>query len=124
LTYPSDAFDLVLTSETLEHVPDPALALAEIRRILKPGGRHIFTLPVLPGIARSFPRIKIMPDGSRQYLEPPIHHPGGDSGYPVFTEWGADLPEILNHAGFCVDSRFGPPRDADLAQVWITQKKG
>ena len=39
-------FDLVLTSETLEHVPDPRLALRETLRVLRPGGRHVFTVPL------------------------------------------------------------------------------
>ena len=50
LTYPDDSFDLVLTSESLEHVPDLAAALREILRVLVPGGRHIFTIPLLPGV--------------------------------------------------------------------------
>ena len=52
LTYPDSTFDLVLTSETLKHVPDLEAALKEIHRVLVPGGRHLFTIPVLPGIPR------------------------------------------------------------------------
>ena len=48
------SFDLVLTSETLEHVPDLAAASREIRRVLVPGGRHIFTIPLLPDVPRTF----------------------------------------------------------------------
>ncbi|MEO1001307.1 MAG: class I SAM-dependent methyltransferase, partial [Pseudomonadota bacterium] len=36
---PAEAFDLVLFSNSLHHVPDPPAALAEARRILVPGGR-------------------------------------------------------------------------------------
>src|SRR4051812_17148599 len=36
LTYPDACFDVVLTSETLEHVPDLDAALGEIRRVLVP----------------------------------------------------------------------------------------
>jgi len=50
LTYTDRSFDLVLTSETLEHVPDLATALAEIRRVLVPGGLHVFTVPVSPNV--------------------------------------------------------------------------
>ena len=92
LTYPDAVFDLVLTSETLEHVPDLDAALREIRRVLVPGGRHIFTVPVLPQTTRTFPRAILRPDGSVEDRAPRIAHPGGDWGYPVFTEFGADLP--------------------------------
>ena len=37
--------DLVLATETLEHIPDPAVFLAEARRVLRPGGRLLLTVP-------------------------------------------------------------------------------
>lgn len=111
LTYDAEVFDLVLSSETLEHVPDLDAALAEIRRILKPGGRHIFTVPLLPGVERSFRRTDR------------ICHPGGDTGYPVVTEFGADLPHILEEHGFDPEVRFGPVRPDDLAQVWVATRR-
>lgn len=124
LTYPDESFDLVLTSETLEHVPDLDGALAEIRRVLRPGGRHVFTVPVLPGTARTFARAVVEPDGRITDLAPRICHPGGDWGYPVFTELGTDLPDRLRLAGFEVEVFFGPVTDDDLAQVYSCRKPG
>jgi len=40
-----NAFDLVLSFEVLEHVPNEAAALREIHRVLKPGGEIIFSVP-------------------------------------------------------------------------------
>jgi SAM-dependent methyltransferase len=37
--------DVVLATETLEHVPEPALFLAEARRVLRPAGRILLTVP-------------------------------------------------------------------------------
>jgi SAM-dependent methyltransferase len=122
LTYPDESFDLVLTSETLEHVPDLAAALTEIRRVLVPGGRHIFTIPQLPYLRRTFARAVMLPDGSIENRAPRICHPGGDVGYPVFTEFGADIPDIFNRAGFELQVMFGPNRDDDLAQVYVCRK--
>jgi len=39
------SFDLVLCTQVLEHVPRPLEALREVRRILKPGGRFLFSVP-------------------------------------------------------------------------------
>ena len=122
LTFADDSLDLVLTSETLEHVPDLDLALREIRRVLVPGGRHVFTIPQLPGTPETFARARLDPDGSKIDLAPPIAHPGGDTGWPVFTEFGADWPDLLRRAGFEVDIRFGPITEDDVAQVYVTRK--
>jgi SAM-dependent methyltransferase len=121
LTYPDSSFDLVLTSETLEHVPDLNAALHELRRVLVPGGRHIFTVPVLPGVARTFARAVMRPDGSIEDRATRICHPGGDVGYPVFTEFGADLSELFERAGFEMQVYFGPPSEDDLAQVYVAR---
>jgi SAM-dependent methyltransferase len=119
LTYPDGCFDLLLTSETLEHVPDLDAALRQTRRVLIPGGRHLFTVPVLPETPATFARAIARPDGTVEDLAPRIAHPGGDWGYPVFTEFGRDLPELLRRAGFEVDLYFGPTRVDDLAQVYV-----
>lgn len=42
LVFPDSAFDLVCCAFSLHHLPDPALATAEIRRVLKPGGTALF----------------------------------------------------------------------------------
>jgi SAM-dependent methyltransferase len=41
----SASVDAVLSTETLEHVPQPAIFLGEAARCLKPGGRLILTVP-------------------------------------------------------------------------------
>ncbi len=121
LTYADSTFDLVLTSETLEHVPDLDAALRELRRVLVTGGRHIFTIPVMPGVAQTFARSVTRPDGSIEDRATKICHPGGDVGYPVFTELGADLPELIERAGFEIEVFFGPPSENDLAQVYAAR---
>lgn len=38
-------FDFIICNQVLEHLPEPLDALSELRRVLKPGGRAIFTVP-------------------------------------------------------------------------------
>lgn len=47
LTFPDRSFDLVITQDVMEHIPDPDRAFQEIARVLKPGGAHIFTVPLV-----------------------------------------------------------------------------
>jgi SAM-dependent methyltransferase len=42
---PDGAFDAILCSEVLDHVPDPTKALDELTRLLKSGGKLILTAP-------------------------------------------------------------------------------
>ena len=47
LPFRDSAFDAVKATEVLEHVPDVARALAECRRVLRPGGHLVITVPFL-----------------------------------------------------------------------------
>ncbi len=99
LSWPDSSYDLVLTSETLEHVPDLHGALQEIRRVLRPGGRHVFTVPVDRRLAETRSRAGL----------PPQHHGRGGGPFALVTRradmlahWdiGTDVPRLLREAGF------------------------
>ena len=91
LPYPDGSFDLVVHSDTLEHVPDPVSGLAECRRVLREGGACVFTVPIIVGrLTRS-----------RAGLAPSYHGEAakGDA-YLVHTEFGADAWTWPLAAGF------------------------
>jgi Methyltransferase domain len=95
LTFEDESLDLFVTQDVFEHVLHAERGFAEIARVLRPGGLHVFTVPWYwwkPTLvrARSGP-------GGLEHLEPPDYHanPVDPAGSLVVTEWGADLPEVI-----------------------------
>ncbi len=89
------SFDLVITQDVLEHLPDPDAALREIARTLRAGGRHVFTVPRRrdrPTRARVEWR-----GGTLHHLLPAEHHddPSSRAGSLVVTDWGMDLEAVV-----------------------------
>jgi len=96
LSFESNSMDIVITEDVLEHVREPEKAWAEIRRVLKPGGYHIFTIPFNYS-NKTFKRVK-HENGKEIQVVPPRYH--GDylrsGGILVYTDYGVDL---LNYLG-------------------------
>lgn len=60
IAHPDASFDTVISCETIEHVPEPALAVRELARVLKPNGWLFLTTPNyvgLTGVYRSYLRL-------------------------------------------------------------------
>jgi hypothetical protein len=104
LSYADASLDIVITSDTLEHLPDLDRALEEIWRVLNIGGMHVFTVPIVTDRAtRCRARLQ---DGKVQHLLPPSCHGsayvGGDD-LLVFNEFGADFVEFCAAKGYSVE---------------------
>lgn len=65
--FPDNSFDAVTMNHVIEHVPEPAELLAEIKRVLKPGGRLVATTPNVQSLGHT-----LFQDCWRG-LEPPRH---------------------------------------------------
>lgn len=74
LPFAAAGFDAAICAELLEHVPDPRAVLAEVARVLRPGGRLVITVPFLY----------------------PIHADPYDFGRYTDTFWR----QVLDEAGF------------------------
>ena len=100
LTFDSDSLDLVITSEIFEHVRRPFVAFGEICRVLVPGGRHIFTIPVRYPLPKKT-KFRVDTSGDEDvYLVQPNYHIAGDGGKSlVYTDFGEDLLDRLAEIG-------------------------
>ncbi len=101
LSYKNDFFDVILTSDTLEHIPNLNKALKEIYRVLKPNGYHIFTTPVILH-RETVDRIKVGDDGKLQKMLPDSYHGSGEEDNLVYREFGGDVVNILEKFKFSV----------------------
>jgi SAM-dependent methyltransferase len=83
---PDGAFDAILCTEVLEHVPEPAAALREMGRLLRAGGTLLMTAPL----------------GSLLHQEP-FHFYGGFTPFwyeKFLPEAGFDLVSVEKNGGF------------------------
>ncbi|MGP1396353.1 MAG: class I SAM-dependent methyltransferase [Inquilinaceae bacterium] len=103
LPFADGAFDVVLTSHVLEHIPDDKAAMAELARILRPGGEAIVMVPFDPRVAAT------------------PEDPANDTpakrmaayGHPYhYRYYGADLPVRLAAAGLS-------PRRVVTSRTWL-----
>lgn len=124
LSFDNEAFDLVISSDVLEHVPDPHAAHRELFRILRPGGRHVFTVPYSPQRQHSRSRATLRPDGRIQHLESPEYHRDPahrPRGILVFTDYGLDMCAMIDAVGFQTTRYLvrDPSVRTDSAAVWV-----
>lgn len=101
LTFADNSFDLIISNDVFEHVPDVVGALAESRRVLKPGGTLFFSVPFFAGDDTTIQRAQIK-DGEVIHLLPPLTHgnPVDPDGSLVFFDFGWDLLTWCIEAGF------------------------
>jgi SAM-dependent methyltransferase len=108
LTFPDASFDVVLTSDVLEHVRLEARAHREIRRVLKPGGVYVFTVPHFRD-RPTLERVRIVDenDPSRDEDVLPREYHGdanSEEGRALaYRSFGIDLDEKLRGLGFDVE---------------------
>lgn len=102
LSFADASFDVVLSSDVLEHMPDPYGAHREIYRVLKPGGRHIFTVPYGEAMLLDDVRASLV-DGKTVHHAEALYHGDPvrpDAGILVWTIFGLEMLVRLKQVGF------------------------
>lgn len=101
-SFADTSFDLVLSSDVFEHIPNPYEGFKEIYRILKPKGRHIFTVPFYAKCYRDEIRATLNQDGSTNYILPPVYHgdPIRAEGILVYVIFSLEMLIKLSDLGY------------------------
>jgi hypothetical protein len=107
LTFSNASFDIFITQDVLEQVFHPDRALAEVTRVLRPGGIHIFTALKHKHLLKSYPRANLV-DGTVEHLHEPIYHdnPIGDGRSLVTWDYGADFDDLIQEWSGCSVCNF------------------
>lgn len=84
LPFPEGSFDLVMCIQAFDYVADPRHAVAEIRRVLRPGGAVVLTVPLVWEYDRTTP----------------VHRYSGPGLAALFEEW-RDV-EVIENGGRAV----------------------
>jgi SAM-dependent methyltransferase len=92
MSFQDSSIDVIIHSDTLEHVPDSKTALKECWRVLRPGGHLFYTVPIVIGRLTQ----------TRDALSPSYHGTPGTNRQDclVQREYGADFWCEIFEAGF------------------------
>ena len=97
LTFDNEVFDAFITQDVMEHVFEASRAFREIARVLKTGGAHIFTVPLVNKHKKSERWASRGKDGGVTFHHEPEYHgnPVDSAGSLVTMHWGYDITGFI-----------------------------
>ncbi len=93
LHFEEASFDWVICNHVLEHIPDDKLAMHEIFRVLKPGGKAILQVPISFQLEKTFEDETVTAEADREKYLGQFDH---------VRIYGRDYPDRLKDVGFVV----------------------
>jgi SAM-dependent methyltransferase len=110
LPFPDADFDVVIANHVLEHVVDEARAMAEIRRVLRPGGWAMLAVPIALALDETREDATATTPEARERAFGQADH---------VRLYGRDYGRRLAHAGFEVALWSGHLRgDGEITRRW------
>ena len=102
LSFNDEVFDAVLSFDCFEHMPDFSSGMRELARVLKQGGRMMWSVPFQPDRATNLRRASLDVDGRIVHHELPEYHgdPINSAGCLCFTHFGWEMLDQVRQAGF------------------------
>jgi hypothetical protein len=102
LSLKTESVDLIISSDVFEHIPDPYKAHEQVWRVLKQGGRHVFTVPFNAGGFLDEVRASCDETGTVHYHKEPVFHgdPLRPEGALVFRIFSLEMLVKLAKIGF------------------------
>jgi SAM-dependent methyltransferase len=104
--FADESFDVLLTSDVMEHVRDYRAAHAEIARVLAPGGAYIFTAPFNADLERHRTLIDTSTDIDIPLEELHVHGDPVDGGIKAYRVYGRELYTDLEGVGLVPELRM------------------
>ena len=79
------------------HIYDPEKAFKGIARVIKPGGEHVYTVPIINKCNETERCANMGEDGKPVFLHEPEYHgnPINQEGSPVTMHWGFDISQYI-----------------------------
>ncbi|HEY4905395.1 MAG TPA: class I SAM-dependent methyltransferase [Candidatus Sulfotelmatobacter sp.] len=139
----SAQFDLIVCTQVLEYAPDPRLVIAEIHRVLKPGGYVMLSVPAVFPQDSEFDSWRFLPPGLKSLMH-------SFSGFEILPEGGSiaglfrtlcvwvsffarphfvgtllrfTVIPVLNVIAACLDSLFSASNDQFTANFSVIAQK-
>jgi GT2 family glycosyltransferase/SAM-dependent methyltransferase len=101
LSFEDDRFDIIVSNDVFEHVPDIDRALGECARVLRSDGMLLFSIPFCEAQDRTVKRARLV-GSDVEHLHPAVYHgnPVSNGGSLVFYDHGWDLFERIRESDF------------------------
>ena len=102
LSFEDSTFDAVISLDVFEHIPAYYDAFKECARILKPGGKLMWSVPFIPSERENSIRAKLIDGKIYHIIEPPEYHgdPLSPDGVLCFQHFGWEMLDEMRRSGF------------------------
>jgi SAM-dependent methyltransferase len=115
-------YDVVVALDVIEHIDDDRAAVANLRRLTRPGGIAIVSVPALPELFTEFDQVQ---GHRRRYVPETLRQAFAGSGFTVekILWWGGWLVPLLRWQRSRQQSRQRPRQDMTATEIYAEYVK-